>query len=360
VSSDQPGTITNSLTAAEAETTAEVATDAAVPARAGRRPLRTLAILAAAVVVLDLLALLVLPPFPRGGQAGEACAYPVCFIDGNLEFPPPHVVLDLAPNDPMPTGQLVIAFHPSITSPIITMWIVEALLLLVALFAVRAMRDVPRGLQNLVEWAYELLEDFGTSIGGAEARRHIPVYAAFFLLILFSNWSGLVPPVGKIDELRAPTSDVNTTIGLALFAFGYFEFQGFRALGIGGYLSKFFPVYEFREGIGAGLIAMFVGLIELLLEFVKPVTLAMRLFGNIYGGEVALAVMTALTIALVPVALFFLELILNFAQALIFSVLTLMFTLIAIENHRHEEGEMGHEGMEAVHDAVQLEVQPAH
>ena len=103
-----------------------------------------------------------------------------------------------------------------------------------------------------------------------------------------------MPPVGKIGELRAPTSDVNMTLGLALFAFGYFEFQGFRALGIGGYLSKFFPVYEFREGIGAGLIAMFVGLIELLLEFVKPVTLAMRLFGNIYGGEVALGVMTAL------------------------------------------------------------------
>jgi F-type H+-transporting ATPase subunit a len=101
---------------------------------------------------------------------------------------------------------------------------------------------------------------------------------------------------------------------------------------------------------------MFVGLIELLLEFVKPVTLAMRLFGNIYGGEVALAVMTALTIALIPVALFFLELILNFAQALIFSVLTLMFTLIAIESHHQEEGEMGHEGMEAIHDATR---QPA-
>jgi F-type H+-transporting ATPase subunit a len=88
---------------------------------------------------------------------------------------------------------------------------------------------------------------------------------------------------------------------------------------------------------------MFVGLIELLLEFVKPVTLAMRLFGNIYGGEVALAVMTGLTIGLIPVALFGLELILNFAQALIFSVLTLMFTLIAIESHGGETGELGEE-----------------
>ena len=73
-----------------------------------------------------------------------------------------------------------------------------------------------------------------------------------------------------------------------------------RALGFGGYLSKFFPVGEFRNGVGAGVIALFVGLIELMLEFVKPLTLSMRLFGNIYGGEVALGVILALTVAFVP------------------------------------------------------------
>ena len=82
---------------------------------------------------------------------------------------------------------------------------------------------------------------------------------------------------------------------------------------------------------------MYVGIIELFLEFVKPVTLSMRLFGNIYGGEVALAVITALTIAVVPVALVGLEALLNLIQALIFSVLTLMFILIAIEGHGSEE-----------------------
>src|SRR5829696_3571852 len=107
----------------------------------------------------------------------------------------------------------------------------------------------------------------------------------------------------------------------------------FKALGVGGYLSKFFPFGEFRKGIGAGVIAVFVGLVELLLEFVKPVTLSMRLFGNIYGGEVALGVMTALTVALIPLGLFALEVMLNLVQALIFSTLTLMFTLAAIEHH---------------------------
>ena len=145
------------------------------------------------------------------------------------------------------------------------------------------------------------------------------------MLILVFNWSGLVPPVGLLRGLRAPTSDLNVTIGLALVAFIVFEIEGFRRLGARGYLSKFFPFYEFKNGIGAGLIAMFVGFIELLLEFIKPVTLSMRLFGNIFGGEVALGVVTGLFVALLPVALYGLEVMLNFVQALIFSTLTLMF-----------------------------------
>jgi F-type H+-transporting ATPase subunit a len=192
---------------------------------------------------------------------------------------------------------------------------------------------VPHRRQNVAEWIYESVENFGMSLGGPGAKPYIPLFAGFFLFILFSNWSGLVPPVGKVIFLRAPTSDVNVTIGLALVAFGFFEYQGFKHLGIGGYLSKFFPLGEFRKGIGAGIIALFVGLVELLLEFVKPVTLSMRLFGNVYGGEVALGVMTALTIAFIPVALYALEVMLNLVQALIFSTLTLMFTLAAIEHH---------------------------
>ena len=109
------------------------------------------------------------------------------------------------------------------------------------------------------------------------------------------------------------------------------------------------------ENIGAGLaalgvIALFVGLIELMLEFVKPLTLSMRLFGNIYGGEVALGVVTALTLAVLPVALYGLEIMLTFVQALIFSTLALMFTIAAIESHHHEEGEAAHEAMQALGD----------
>ena len=93
---------------------------------------------------------------------------------------------------------------------------------------------------------------------------------------------------------------------------------------------------------------MFVGLIELLLEFVKPVTLAMRLFGNIYGGEVALGVLTALTLAIIPMAMLALEVLLNAIQALIFATLTLMFTLVAIEGHG-EEHEVAGEAEATIH-----------
>lgn len=298
---------------------------------------RNLGLLLVAVVVLDILAVLFVPPFPPG-QPGAACAFPVCFIEGNLELPAPHVVVDLDPSSSLPSGPLAVGFDPSISSSLLTMWIVMAGLVGLAVLATRRMREIPSGIQNVVEFAYEQLSNFATSIGGPAARAHVPFYAAFFLLILFSNWSGLVPPVGKVPELRAPTSDVNVTIGLALVAFAYFEFQGLRANGVLGYLGKFFPLGEFRKGIGAGFIALFVGAIELMLEFVKPVTLSMRLFGNIYGGEVALGVLTALTIAIIPVALFALELMLNFVQALIFSVLMLIFTLVAVESHHEEEG----------------------
>jgi F-type H+-transporting ATPase subunit a len=316
----------------------EEAAQPAEPAKKRRRlsPGRVLLLLILAVVVLDLLAVMLVPPFPKGGQAGDACSFPECFITSAIEFPPPAVVLDLQP-DTAPNPAPMVYFHPSISNTILTMWIVMALLLLVGFIATRRMKLVPGRLQNAVEWAYEFGSDFAIGIGGEKARRYYPIFAAFFLFILFSNWSGLVPPVGKIEQLRAPTSDVNITIGLALTSFVLFQGEGFRRLGVRGYLGKFFPVGEFRKGLGAGLLGMYVGLIELFLEFVKPVTLSMRLFGNIYGGEVALAVISALTLAIVPVALIGLEALLNLIQALIFSVLTLMFIMIAIEGHESDD-----------------------
>ncbi len=315
-------------------------------------------LLIGAVVVLNVLALILVPPFPKGGAPGEPCAFPVCFIQGTLEFPAPHIVTALT-SDPVPGASQLITFYPSISSTILTQWIVIAVILITAILMTRGAKLIPGRAQNMFETFYETLSDFGVGLAGPTARPYVPIFAAFFLLILFSNWIGLVPPVGRLEELRAPSSDVNITVGLALVSFTIFEVEGFRKLGVRGYLGKFFPLYEFRAGIGAGIIAMFVGLVELMLEFVKPVTLSMRLFGNIYGGEVALGVITGLTIAVIPVGLLGLDFLLNAIQALIFSVLTLVFITLAIESHGHEEGHIAEEAIDAI-DGEERQLQPAH
>ena len=309
---------------------------ATTPTDAKRPSRRNLFIgLIIAVIVLDIAAAIFVPPFPKGSP-GQPITGISDLITANLEFPAPHVVLDLAPNDPVPATAIVFN-HPSISAPIFTMWFVMAFLIIIAILTTRNLTLMPRRGQNVIEWAYESLENWAIALGGEVARRHVPLFATFFLFILFSNWSGLLPFFGRIEAFRAPTSDVNVTLGLALVAFVYFHYQGFRTLGVRGYLGKFFVFSGFREGIGAGLIALFVGLIEFLLEFIKPVTLSMRLFGNIFGGEVALGVITALTIAIIPIGMLSLELLLNFVQALIFSTLMLMYTIIAMESHHEEE-----------------------
>jgi F-type H+-transporting ATPase subunit a len=288
------------------------------------------------VLALDIVAFVAFPQTNKDNP-GESCAFPACFITNALEFPAAANIIPLTNAEPPGADQLV-TFYPAISNTILTMWLVMAVVLLVAIAMANGPKLRPGRAQNAFETFYEFLSDFGTGIAGPTAKPYIPIFVSAFLLVLFDNWVGLIPPVGKLEFLRAPSSDVNVTVGMALIAFLIFEFEGFRRLGVGGYLGKFFPIYEFKNGIGAGVIALFVGLIELMLEFVKPVTLSMRLFGNIYGGEVALGVITTLTVFLLPVGLIGLELMLNAIQALIFSVLTLIFIVLAIESHHEEEG----------------------
>ena len=298
--------------------------------------MRKILLAAVLVILVDVAAAFLVPPLPNA-ETGTF-SFPGDAITANIEPPAPHVVLDLAPGEP---AEGMLQFHPSISSSILTSWIVMAIVLVAMIALTRGLKVIPGRAQNFVEFLYEFLEGFAKDMGGPAAARYVPLFASLFLFIICSNWIGLIPPVGKLEFLRAPSSDLNITAGLALVSFVTFHTQGVMRLGVVGYLAKFFPLGEFRHGIGAGVIALFVGLVELLLEFVKPLTLSMRLFGNIFGGEVALGVLTGLTIALVPVMMMGLELLLNAVQALIFSVLTLMFTLAAIEGH-HSEG-AGHE-----------------
>ena len=329
---------------------ADAANPASAPKKSGRR--NKILLLIGAVIAFDIAVAILVPPFPKG-EPGQPVSGIGDLINANLEFPAPEIVwplhVDAEGHVEHPHLSLISA-DISIPNSIFTMWIVMAALLIVFIVAGRMIREIPGRLQNAVEFIWEALENWAVSLGGPDARRHIPLFAAFFLFILFSNWSGLLPIFGRLQAeihtsadtvahltLRAPTSDVNVTIGLALVAFFYFHYQGFRQLGVRGYLGKFFVLSGFKHGIASGVIDLFVGLIEFILEFIKPITLAMRLFGNIFGGEVALGVITALTIALIPAAMLLLEGLLNFVQALIFSTLMLMYTIIAVESHHVEE-----------------------
>jgi F-type H+-transporting ATPase subunit a len=292
--------------------------------------------------VLTLAAFIVAPPIDKS-HPEDPCPYPVCYIEGTLKLVAPQPLWpesaverykhEYETGEPPP----LLMWEVSVTNTILTMWIVSALLVVALILLTRKRTMIPGRGQNAIEALYDGLQGFAVSLGGPAAKKYVPLFVTLFIYILASNWSGLLPFVGRIELFRAPTSDVNITIGLALVSFAIFHIEGVRALGIGGYLSKFFPISAFRDGVGAGVIAMFVGIIELMLEFVKPLTLSMRLFGNVYGGSVALGVILSLTIAFIPVALYALELMLNAVQALIFSVLTLMFTLAAIEGHHGED-----------------------
>jgi F-type H+-transporting ATPase subunit a len=286
---------------------------------------RTLLLAALGVLALDIFAVII------AGDVGLK-DFPGGVIRKALEPIVPYTVINLG-NEENHVAALL-DFYPSITGSIIMSWIVMAAVIIPLTIIARRLKEIPSGVQNVIEFAIESLSSFAIGIGGPGAKRFITFFLACFLFIAVSNWSGLIPGVGRVHEFRAPTSDVNVTVGLALVAFVYFHYQGVRALGIGGYLGKFFTLKD-------GPVGLFVGFIEFFLEFVKPLTLAMRLFGNIYGGELALAVVTTITLAFIPVTLYGLELFVGLMQAIIFSVLVLVFTMLAMEGH-HEEGHDEH------------------
>ena len=296
------------------------------PSGLGRR--RVLLLSTLGVLVIDAIALLLAAPkgFPD----------PKVTILQNLEPVPPNVVWSLS-SAPLPSSPLVVDFQPSITSSIVASWAVMIVVLLFALAASRRLQLIPGALQNLFEWIYETLADFAGGLGGAAATRYVSLFSAFFLFIIVADWTDLVLFGDKVSALRTPTSDINVTVALALVTFVLTHVEGVRALGVRGYLGKFFRLSGFKRSMSDGLIDIYVGLIEFLLEFFKPITLAFRLFGNMYGGGIMLGVFTALILAFVPIPFIALEGFIGFIQALIFASLTLMYILTAIEGPHEEE-----------------------
>ena len=220
-----------------------------------------------------------------------------------------------------------------ISNSMLTTWIVSALLIA---WAVKVYVDIKAkrhgGLVSFTEFIIESLLGLiqGITNNLDRAKEFLPLIATFFLFIILGNWIGLLPGVGTIGNppwFRGATADLNTTLALALISVGATQFFGLKHLKL-NYLKKFFN-FE-------GPIQFFVGLLELISEFAKILSFAFRLFGNIFAGEVLLVVIAFLLPVIGPLPFLGLEIFVGFVQALVFSLLTLVFLHMATLSHAAE------------------------
>ena len=239
------------------------------------------------------------------------------------------------------TGEPIFTIGPiGYTNAHFTMLVVILLLAGLSFLATRDLREQPAGLQNLAEMLVQGLGDFVVSIGGPKAIRYLPLFGTLFVFIVTSNWLSVVPFVGQVTWLHSPTADYHITFAMAVTSWIAYQTEGFRHLGL-GYVKRWFNLSGFKDGPFIGAIFILVGLIELFSEIFRMLTLTLRLWGNVFGGEIMLTVMSALL--LVPgLALPFvgLEVFIGLVQGLVFALLVLMYFVLAIESHdeSHEEG----------------------
>jgi F-type H+-transporting ATPase subunit a len=246
-------------------------------------------------------------------------------------------------------------FGQAITNSIFTGWLVSIFILACGFLIGRSLKKVPNNGQSVVEMIFDFFYTNAINIVGREdvVNEMFPVIITLFFYIIFSNWSGLLPGFGGsigLHEIhqgkailsplfRAPTSDLNTTIALAILAIGYIQYLGVKYAGPMAYMKRFLNF--------SSPIAFFVGIVEFISESMRVISFGFRLFGNVFAGEVLIAVILYLTMTLVPyvtilpIPFFFLELFVGIVQAFIFCFLTLVFTSLAIvshDAHGHQHG----------------------
>ena len=233
-------------------------------------------------------------------------------------------------------------FGLPITNSLLLEWVVVLAIVFSIQAMARKMSLVPKGFQNLVESGVEALIDFmkETLHSEKKAIKYLPYIGTFFFMIILSNWAGILPGVGSIGLretnvagsfitpfLRSPASDLNFTLALAIISIIAINVFGIAALGFRKHAGKFFS-NPFRDPIKS-----FVGILELIGEGAKLISLAFRLFGNVFAGEVLLIIVGFLAPYVAPVPFLILELFVGAIQALIFATLTMVFISIAVEDH---------------------------
>jgi len=242
-----------------------------------------------------------------------------------------------------------------ITNSMIVTWIVAVSLIVFAQVATRDMKRVPTGTQNFLEWLIGGLYGFLEGIMGSHlVTRTFWFFATIFIFILSANWFGLIPGVGTIgwghsgadgfnvDEplFRGANADLNLTLAMALVFFACWIVWAVQEVGLTGILKDLFA----PKGETTGLLKLLMvvvffaaGCLEIVSILVRPISLSFRLYGNVFAGENMLETMSRLAPGfnwLIPIPFYFLELLMGLVQALVFMLLTAVFTVLICQ---HEE-----------------------
>jgi F-type H+-transporting ATPase subunit a len=295
-------------------------------------------------------------------------------------------LLGLKVNKPQVELAAPVVFHLgplTITNSLFCAWIVMLLLIVVAWLATRRIPRnlesapnsslVPRGLQNVMEMVIEVVHDMVKDIAGPRVTKFFPIVMTIFLFVLVSNWFDVLPFFGTIGVLehpteemaitgnvangalltnepaksaeegyvlvplfRPPSTDLNFTLALAVISVGLSWYFGVRAQG-GHFFKQFLNVDAFKNGVGMGVVQNFAGLLEFVGQFTRIISFSFRLFGNIFAGEVLLAVMAFLIPYIASLPFYGLEVFVGFIQAVVFMMLTLVFFVTATMSHGSEE-----------------------
>ena len=248
----------------------------------------------------------------------------------------------------------------TITNSLINSWVIVVLVLILALVLKKKTKAVPGKMQNIIELVMEWFLGICDSVTGDRKKswKFLPFVLAFFFFVLLNNWLGLLPGVGSIGQivrtngenffvpfLRGATADLNTTLALATIGVVASHIIGVWTIGAWKYLNKFVnikilleipkKVWKDPAVLIVNPIKAFVGLIEIVGEAAKVASLSFRLFGNIFAGEVLLASMSAIMAWFLPLPFMFLEIIVGLIQALIFSILILIYLSISTTAEEH-------------------------
>jgi len=240
----------------------------------------------------------------------------------------------------------------NVTNSLLTSWVAVFFIIILSL-VIRAKNSRLPGVfqsffETIIDGALGMM-DLVTD-DRAKSRKVFPIVFSIFIFILINNWLGLFPGLGSITYngtaiFRGGTADLNTTLALGLFSVISANVFGIIVVGGWNYFNKFINIKALIQIPGkiksdptivlVNPITFFVGLIEIVSEIAKVASLSFRLFGNIFAGEVLIASISAMVAFGVPLPFMFLEVIVGIIQALIFSILTLVYYTIASTEHAH-------------------------